>query len=224
MKTITKLFGVICFGLLIASCQAEREITGEHHSEVFEAFLSPVDAPQKETVKIVVKHYPVSAMTADELLRELTSKGPNPNPKGGTFIAQTIWDIRWSYRYKRSKNGCKAENIQTHLIVTYNLPKWINASDARPGLVKYWNQFSDNLIAHEMGHAQIGYDIKKEIQSLLESQNETRDSCAKLGRALSALGHDVINTSKADKAYDVRTQHGSKQGARFSTRDAKKVR
>lgn len=108
-------------------------------------FASPALASPRITE--LTKTYPVSALTAQGLRREMGSYGP------GRFWALTQWDIRWDSK-------C---NVTVR--VTYTLPKHTNPGGMPTLVAGAWNRMLRNLVAHERLHGANGIAAAKEIST-----------------------------------------------------------
>ncbi len=71
------------------------------------------------------------------------------------------------------------------------------------------------LIAHEAGHAALGVDAARNIERRL-SQMGDRSSCDQLESEANALAREIIvRDTRLDSQYDVDTNYGERDGARF---------
>jgi len=166
-------------------------------------------------VKRNIVYYDVSSSTPQAIRAELDRLGPIHAADKRRFDATTRWHVKWTYRYRNVGQDCAIARVSTTVDVTITMPR-LKADSPRPQAVaRAFEEFSEKLMQHEEGHAQIGIDAAKRIEAgMLDLK--PHPTCDALGRAANALGQSLIKeANQKDAEYDARTQHGRGQGARF---------
>lgn len=130
------------------------------------------------SVKTKFTYYNIEGHTAKELKRQMRKKGP----KG--FWAYTNWYVNWS------------SNCKVRVSIKITLPKWVNRSDASPGLKKSWDSMISSLKKHELNHGEHGINASKELV-VRKCKNGKKT---------------IQKWSNQDKIYDRKTKHGKKEG------------
>ncbi|WP_234172242.1 DUF922 domain-containing protein [Ruegeria pomeroyi] len=105
-----------------------------------------VMAEAKPKVTVVNKTYAVSAVTAQDLIREMDARGPNG------FWADTDWYVKWT-------GSCDLS-----VSITYTMPKHKNEAKLDPELRKSWKSFVTALKKHEELHGAHGVQAAQEIE------------------------------------------------------------
>lgn len=160
--------------------------------------------------------YRISGSTVDDLRMQMNTLSPLDH--GQRVDATTSWYVNWRYNWHYdhpSQNPCYVTSVQVTADITYLYPEWINEDDGDDMLQAKWNNYLNQLAAHEQGHANNGRQAAIEIEkSLLNVQPQT--SCSALQGMLETTAKNIITQHNAwDVKYDRDTDHGKKQGAIF---------
>ena len=95
------------------------------------------------------------------------------------------------------------------------MPKWKAPPSAAKSLTERWNKYCKALQQHEAHHAQIPREAAAQIRQRVTAIQEP-SSCQKLKNAINAAADKVIaECREKEMAFDKRTDHGRKDGARF---------
>ena len=144
--------------------------------------------------------YDISGVTEQELHAQLSALGPNG------YEAYTKWYIRWNWP-GRGTLDCNLRDATVSYDIVVTFPRWSPTADATPGLIAKWNRYIDALSAHERNHVD---NVVAQVPSVT-----------------TAIQHATCNTAEAaaqaalepirqfDIQYDLNTDHGATQGARF---------
>lgn len=164
----------------------------------------------RPTVEVV--RYPVTGHSAEELRRELDTKGPS-DLQGRRGDAFTHWKVNW--RWRRDANGKPIFDpplIETRIRVT--LPQWQAPAGTHESLRTEWDDFMQALIHHEMQHVQHAEDIQTRILERLKLESGERQPIS--ATAANKIVRSVVDEARAqDLLLDKTTQHGKSQGVRF---------
>lgn len=157
--------------------------------------LVPVTFPHA-----VVQLYDVSGSTESEIRTQLSAYGPNG------YDAYTKWYVRWDWP-GRGTATCRLQEAEVSYEITVTFPHWTPTADASPELVAKWNGYLYALGLHE----------KRHVDNVV-SRFPTVIAAIKGGTCLSAeaAAQGVLEQMRQfDSQYDLDTDHGRGQGARF---------
>lgn len=177
--------------------------------------LMPAAVAAEPAVKRDVVHYDVIGSTPLEIRAVLARIGPLNIDGKQRFDAVTRWRVRWNYRYRDTAQGCTIASVSVNVDVTITMPRLKADASTSPTLARAFAVYTEKLLLHENGHADIGIEAAKQIETGIR-QLGPLPSCDALGQAANALGNALIReANRKDLEYDARTQHGRTQGARF---------
>ena len=157
--------------------------------------LVPVDFPHA-----TVQRYDVSGSTESEIRAQLDTYRPND------YDAYTRWYIYWDWP-GRGSAACRLAEAEVSYEITVTIPRWTPTADASPELVAKWNDYLHALALHEKAH----------INNVV-SHFPAVAGAIKGGTCLSAedAAQAVLQQMRQfDSQYDLDTNHGQAQGARF---------
>jgi predicted secreted Zn-dependent protease len=171
----------------------------------------PTAAEPVVTEQII--YYDVTGATAQDVRRDMTRRGPF-NERGRRLDAATIWYVRWRYSYRGSAQECTIAEATTTVDVATTFPRLTETASTPAALKKAFADYTEKLLAHERGHADIALDIARRIEEGLRALPP--GPCATLDGSAGELGQSLIQQGKQrDIDYDERTSHGATQGVRF---------
>lgn len=168
-------------------------------------------ASGEPAVNLQTKYYHITGQSVRELRHSMNEK----RPKGQTHDALTTWNISWSYSCRQVEGGVVIQNPKVSVAIVTTLPNWTPPKEADPVLVERWRTFLRALQLHENGHAAIGTQAAREVETRLSALARQSNQEA-LKQAIDAVSLQIIAAARErEKQFDVQTQHGLKQGARF---------
>lgn len=168
-------------------------------------------ASAEPVVNLQTQYYHISGRSVRELRRSMNEK----RPKGQTHDALTTWNISWNYSWRPVEGGVVIQNPKVSASIITTLPTWSAPKDADPVLVERWRIFLRALQLHENGHAAIGTQAAQEVEKQLVNLPRQPNAEA-LKQAIETISQPIIAAAREkEKQFDIKTQHGIKQGARF---------
>ena len=169
--------------------------------------------PSTPTVEERTEYYDVAGSSDAELRAAINARRPKDGD-GVQHDAVTNWDVRWTYRYVTSDQGCALQSLSIRLEVLTIMPRW-STRQAGTMLEQRWNKFVAALDIHETEHQQIALRAANRVHERLSAIAEAR-TCPLLEESLNSTGRALLDQFRGeDKEYDRRTNHGASQGARF---------
>ncbi len=134
---------------------------------------------------------------------------------GEKYDSVTSWKIKWDYGRNRVAGACSAEAFTVTVDIVFRLPRWERTKDAPRALADKWDTYMKNLMTHENGHRDLAVaaatDLTRDVVELAPAQ-----TCDELDRRIDDLSRiRMEKLDEAQKEYDVKTDHGRKQGAVF---------
>lgn len=160
-----------------------------------------------------VNYYQVAGRTAADVRAAMNRVRPT-GAGGGRFDAWTTWDIKWRYRYNPAPAGCAVTSFDATLTTAMTLPKWTDYAAAPAALQRQWSASYAALLVHERGHIRIGELAVGAIRAA--GPRITASKCSEIGALIDKKGNELLAEYKRKEVqYDVETNHGVKQGAKF---------
>ncbi|WP_042151634.1 MULTISPECIES: DUF922 domain-containing Zn-dependent protease [unclassified Pseudoalteromonas] len=154
-------------------------------------------------------YYSVTPKSKKQLLSSLNTATPI-REGDDIFHGNTKYYIKWRFWWRSLKNSCQFTKVNTHLTLTYTMPKLDSSNTA---VINVWNKWYPNLSIHEKGHGTLAIETAKEIDNVLLSIG-ARTSCEQLEADANKLANKLMSELKSEnKHYDVKTNHGESQKA-----------
>jgi len=193
MQTRWVLLALCVVVVLLAACVNNPAATAKAGHPL--PTLVPVDFPHA-----TVQPYDVSGSTESEIRAQLNANRPND------YDAYTRWYVSWDWPGRGSAE-CRLAEAEVSYEITVTFPRWTPTADASPELVAKWNGYLYALALHENAHI-----------SNVVSRFPAVVAAIKGGTCLSAedAAQAVLQQMRQfDSQYDLDTNHGRTQGARF---------
>ncbi|MFT3890686.1 MAG: DUF922 domain-containing protein [Anaerolineales bacterium] len=162
--------------------------------------ISTVDIPYAKMI-----YYDINGSTETELREQMNSLAPT-GPDGYRGDALTSWYIRWTWDGYGSED-CDLRSASATYDIKVTMPRWDAPQDVSPALIEKWNAYILALAAHEKVH------VDNVIANLPVVINTIRRASCSTAEASAQGILDGIRLN--DTNYDVTTDHGATQGARF---------
>jgi predicted secreted Zn-dependent protease len=158
--------------------------------------------------KVIWNRYPVRGQDYASLVKSLAVNGP----KG--FHGLASWNVVYQYTTRITGNACRFDSIKLIVKGEILMPKWTDEDTAPPALRQRWADYYSALQQHEEGHLQHGNELASLVQEKFLGYGDF--ACDQANTvAKSEFDKLYTNLKNRDKEYDMRTQHGATQGARF---------
>jgi predicted secreted Zn-dependent protease len=131
------------------------------------AFAAPGPATAEPVVKRNVVHYEVDGATAQAIRAELSRLGPIGRIEKRRFDAHTLWNVKWTYRFRNVGQECAVARVTVSIDITMTVPR-LKPNGSRPDEVtRAFEEFAKALLAHEEGHAENGIDAARRIEAAI---------------------------------------------------------
>ena len=158
--------------------------------------------------------YMVKGDDAEAIRASLDRLGPIDPATGRRFDASTRWNLEWRFDSHNSWQGCEISRVWTQLKVTMVTPRHGSPSSLPEPLRQEWTRYVQRLALHEEGHVRIPSDAARDIEIALNRLQ--RSDCATLEREANRIGNEILQRARgAERGYDLQTDYGRTQGARF---------
>lgn len=144
--------------------------------------------------------YDITGATEQELRAQMSAFGPNG------YEAYTKWYVRWNWP-GRGTLDCDLRDATVSYDIAVTFPRWYPTVDATPELIAKWNRCISALSVHERNHVD---NVVAQVP-LAEAAIQ-RATC---GAAEAAAQAALEPIRQFDIQYDLNTDHGATQGARF---------
>jgi predicted secreted Zn-dependent protease len=109
-------------------------------------------------------YFAVHGQTAEELDRDLNSKGPQAGSTGIRHPGETQIKFGGSAQYIEKAGSCRVKDAQITVRTKIVLPTWKNRQHASPGLALIWDVLSSDIKRHEERHAEIAHQHAKALE------------------------------------------------------------
>jgi predicted secreted Zn-dependent protease len=131
--------------------------------------------------------------------------------EGKIFHAHTRWHVDWRAQWHNVKeNNCEITAIQVDLQTVMRLPRLTQGTPQQHVL---FDNYSIQLVNHEVGHHEIGRKAAFAVEKYLLSRPRAKN-CLNLQKDIEKNVAAIVKKHSAmDVAYDKKTDHGKKQGA-----------
>jgi predicted secreted Zn-dependent protease len=157
--------------------------------------LVPIEFP-----KAVVRYYDITGSTEQDLRHQMTAQGPEG------YDAFTRWNVRWNWP-GRGEADCRLKEAEVSYEVTVTFPRWMPTAETTPELVAKWNRYVRALADHEQLHVD---NVVKRFPAVVAA---IRNATCLTAEAAAQAALNPIRLF--DAQYDLNTDHGRTQGARF---------
>ena len=161
---------------------------------------------------LLVSHYEVQGVSADEIRAELDKLGPL-DLSGRRRDAYTLWHISWCWPLR---NDGQAEFARTvsNCEIRVTLPRLKRGLVFDGGLLEQWDAFYQAVLWHELKHLEIvlrNYSRVAEVIKAAYGHNSTLSVME-----ANMLGRRVLEEIREqDRRLDELTQNGRLEGVRF---------
>lgn len=128
------------------------------------------------------------------------------------YLGRANWKASWKYKWREKDGSCFIRDVTTKVKILYTMPKALSLPRSK-GLRDSYSSFYKALMLHEKGHRDIAVRGAKAIEVQLGKMKRKGD-CSKIAKSANAKAHEILRIYKAaNRAYDLRTEHGRTQGA-----------
>lgn len=169
----------------------------------------------KLNIKVTEKFYPVKGTTILDLHNYLLENGPGEDLETGhKGVASCRLGYQWMPHVSSNEklSLCRIDWVELDGTVECTYPEWDPPADATQETKDKWDAFMKKVRMHEEGHIDID---KKRLNTLFEDLKkiEPKSSCEDIRSEVQRVGEENIKKNSNDnRAYDLETQHGEKQG------------
>ena len=177
------------------------------------ALGAPPTRPINGRVVVTTNYYTVTGSSPREIWAAMAQARPWKTNQN--FNATTYWTARSQYSFQAGEDGFRLVRYDEETKVTVTLPRWVPPPDVPPEMVLRWTNFFNALALHENGHVtnacQATAELLREMGTLgsFPTRQELR------GAAREAENRVLDKYHARDRTYDLETQHGALQGARW---------
>lgn len=169
-------------------------------------------------VSCKTNYYTVTGATLQEIHQSF--RQARPWRATGGHDGFTVWNVNWRFSTAHNGSACRVSTFSTATTINITLPRWAAATNTAESVRAEWDRYIQALGKHEYGHAQFALAAAAEIQKRVKEVSQD-PSCDSLKQRINSLCDGIVQKYKQmDAAYDQRTEHGIKEGARLGRRIA----
>jgi len=134
-------------------------------------------------------YFSIGGMTAEDLDRELSSKGPFASSTGSRHPGETQIKFSGSAQYLEKKGSCRIQDAQVKVVSKIFLPTWKNRNRASPDLRLIWDALASDIKRHEERHAEIALQHARMLEIDHQVPSRRKDMCGDAGRSRESDRH-----------------------------------
>jgi predicted secreted Zn-dependent protease len=176
---------------------------------ILAAFLFVSQSAAQDKVTVVTNYYFVTGST----IREMRESMAKTKPARMFHDGQTDWHIEWKFTSASGETNCWIQTLTVDALISTTLPRWIAPTNPAPELLSRWKGYMAALEKHENGHRIIAHDAAKALRAELRN---IQGPCETFERAVKLRGDKILaQYKKRESDYDLKTEHGLAEGARF---------
>ncbi|MEP7157671.1 MAG: DUF922 domain-containing protein [Betaproteobacteria bacterium] len=155
--------------------------------------------------------YDVPVQARQTVLSSLNSATPI-RQDGKVFHGYTRWGVKWNFRWNDAGGTCRMTSVSVDVSGTITMPR-LTGGDATQQAA--FDRYAVALKRHELGHFDIGREAAGAIDRALTSL-PPMSSCAELEKSANSAASQLLEAHQArERRYDINTEHGRTQGARY---------
>jgi predicted secreted Zn-dependent protease len=149
------------------------------------------------------QYFNIGGRTADDLDRELASRGPMASGTDMRHPGATQMKFSGTISYQQLSNGrCKVKDAGIKLHTKLILPRWTNRKRAERDVVLIWDTLERDIKRHEERHAEIARQYARKLEESLVDLYPRRD-CKQMEAAANTESDKVLaQHEKAQQAFD----------------------
>lgn len=161
------------------------------------------------------RHYVLDASTQQGLVEQLATRRAIA-VHSDVSRSHGLTEARMETRYElapRADGRCALRRIVVAVHLTQTLPEWTPAQPPAPGLTERVARMLEGLASHESGHRRHVLATAASIDRKLAALG-VAESCERASRAAErVVSRELIRLQANERAYDLATGRGRKQGA-----------
>ncbi len=156
-----------------------------------------------------ITYYQIYGNTPTSIYNQIMACGPLF--AGGTrYAAATSYQFNWAFQTTATESGtCGLNDLKVAVRSDILMPSWQKPASATASAASYWASSRQNLLNHELGHADIAYKAAQNLYAQLSSLPPAA-SCDAVRNQANSLGNKArADTYQAQLGYDQATNHGT---------------
>ena len=199
----TKRISSILPWLLILATSACHDMPSDSKMEEIPTSLTPMASLQIPNATIT--YYDIQGSKIAELRAQLDLLGP-VDYDGYKSDATTKWFIFWNWPGYGNRD-CHLSQATISYEIEVILPRWNPPENIEAEVIDRWAAYIQALVEHENGHVEYVVNHSSAVLDAIKSATCETAELAANGVLRSIRQHDI--------EYDMATEHGRTQGARF---------
>lgn len=160
------------------------------------------DAAAKTLFSKTFSYFPIGGSTAQELDRELATKGPKSRATGNRHPGITQIKFSGTAKYMETPGKCQVQDAQVMVVSKIFLPSWKNRKHANAGLGLVWDALASDIKRHEERHAEIALQHARGLESTLKNLRAEKNCEAMRARVAMATDKAITAHDKDQQRFD----------------------
>ncbi|MCM2292799.1 DUF922 domain-containing protein [Allorhizobium sp. BGMRC 0089] len=143
-------------------------------------------------------YFRIGGHTAEELDRELESKGPHTSNSAGRHPGAARIRFGGTLTYVRTPDSCKIGRSRVTVSIEIIIPRWINRRHASRNLALVWDTIYYDIRRHEARHAEIAVQHARDLDRRLMALS-SYPNCQALQKKIVAVTDKVSEEQDEDQ-------------------------
>lgn len=174
-------------------------------------------------VRMSTSYYYIEGGSALILTEQIKRKGP-VGIDGNRHVSRTKWNVQWKFRHNVRDDKCQIDEATVAVGINATRPRWRGEKTGPASLKRRWELMIEAVERGEEHHKRQATLAGNEILTALETLPPARN-CQVLIETANRMANKILGKYQAaSEAYDIRTEHGRKDGASLISFSARGVR
>lgn len=126
--------------------------------------------------------------------------------RDGLIDGEVAEDLHWNLQFVKAENSCQVSSDDIVLKLNILLPTWVDQERADPAVRSVWNNYFQQLKAHEDAHKKIAIDAAERISKQTHGATASGPCKALEGTLNDAANQIVEESEKSQDQHDADQQ------------------
>lgn len=149
-------------------------------------------------VRKSISYFSIGGRTAEDLDKELSSRGPMTKATGARHPGATEIKFGGELNYVEKDGRCSVGAVKVTLQTKILLPRWKNRNRTDKDLALIWDTLSADIKRHEERHAEISRGYARSLEKKLKALRPQKN-CETLQQQVSKTTEEVMNSHDQDQ-------------------------
>lgn len=155
-------------------------------------------AHSETQVRKTISYFSIGGRTAEDLDKELSSRGPMTKATGARHPGATEIKFGGELNYVEKDGRCSVGTVKVTLQTKILLPRWKNRNRTNKDLGLIWDTLSADIKRHEERHAEISRGYARSLEKKLKALRPQKN-CEILQQQVGKTTETVMNAHDNDQ-------------------------